>query len=329
MANDKHSFRIVYLGSPDFAVPPLQRLLAEGYAVPLVITQPDRPKGRKRQLTPTAVKVATEEQGIKVLAVENANAPDVVAEIAAAKPDLLVVAAFGQIMRDALMATAPMGAINIHGSLLPKYRGASPIQQALIDGESKTGVTIMYIAPKLDSGDMLAKAETEILPEDNTGTLRERLSHLGAELLIDTIEKMRAGEISPIKQNEAEVTYAGKITAEQERLDWEQSAVNLHNLVRGLTPDTSAYTCYTEPQTKESVRLKIWQTALIDAENFNGEIHGTAGEVITADKSGLTVATADGAIKLVTVQPIGKGQMKAADWWRGRRDLQESGLKFE
>lgn len=323
MTTDKHSFRIVYLGSPDFAVPPLLRLLDEGYTVPLVITQPDRPKGRKRQLTPTAVKMAAEEKGIKVLAVENANEPDVVAEIAAAKPDLLVVAAFGQIMRDALVGTAPMGAINIHGSLLPKYRGASPIQQALIDGESETGVTIMYIAPKLDSGDMLAKAATAILPEDNTGTLRERLSVMGADLLIDTIEKMRAGDISPIAQDEAQVTYAGKLTAEQERFDWQQSAESLHNLVRGLTPDTSAYTCYREDG--ELVRLKIWQTALCQAE----QAKAAPGEVITADKGGLTVATVDGAIKLVVVQPVGKGQMKAADWWRGRRDLQAAGLKFE
>lgn len=325
MSIDKHNFRIVYFGSPDFAVPPLLRLLDEGYTVPLVITQPDRPKGRKRQLSPTAVKIAAMEREIPVLAVENANDPDVVAQIAAAKPDLLVVAAFGQIMREALVNTAPMGAINIHGSLLPKYRGASPIQQALIDGETQTGVTIMYIAPRLDAGDMLGKAEVDILPQENTGTLRERLSLIGADLLVDVIEQMRSGEAKPIPQDEAQVTYAAKITAETERVDWSSKAEAIHNLARGLTPDTSAYTCFNEPDKNEQARLKIWQTALADTDTADH----TPGEVIAADKEGLIVATTDGAIKLVTVQPPGKGQMKAADWWRGRRDLQAAGVKFE
>lgn len=324
MTDNKHNFRIVYLGSPDFAVPPLLKLLDAGYTVPLVITQPDRPKGRKHQLMPTAVKCAAEANGIKVLATENANQPEIVAEVAAAKPDILVVAAFGQIMRDALVNTAPMGAINIHGSLLPKYRGASPIQQALIDGETETGVTIMYIAPRLDSGDMLAQVSCPILPDDNTGTLREKMSHIGAELLIETIEKMRNGSITPQPQDEALATYAGKITAEQERINWQLPAAALHNLVRGLTPDTSAYTCFAEAADKDA-RLKIWQTELADGEATNA----APGQVIAADKKGLLVAAGSGVIRLVTVQPPGKGQMKAADWWRGRRDLQESGLKFE
>lgn len=324
MTTEKHKFKIVYLGSPDFAVPPLMKLLDEGYSVPLVITQPDRPRGRKHQLCPTAVKQAALEQGIPVLAVENANAPDVVAQVAAARPDLLVVAAFGQIMREELVGTAPLGAINIHGSLLPKYRGASPIQQALIDGETKTGVTIMYIAPRLDAGDMLGKAEVDILPEENTGTLRERLSLLGADLLVDVVEQLRNGTAKATPQDEALVTYAGKLTAELERVVWGKSAEAIHNLVRGLTPDTSAYTCFAEPGRDESQRLKIWQTALItDATD------AAPGTVIAADKAGITVATGCGAIKLLTVQPPGKGQMKAADWWRGRRDLQAAGIKFE
>lgn len=321
---DKHNFKIVYLGSPDFAVPPLMRLLDEGYSVPLVITQPDRPRGRKHQLCPTAVKQAAQDKGIPVLAVENANAPDVVAQVAAAQPDLLVVAAFGQIMREELVGTAPLGAINIHGSLLPKYRGASPIQQALIDGETHTGVTIMYIAPRLDAGDMLGRAEVDILPEENTGTLRERLSLIGADLLVDVVEQLRCGTAKATPQDEALVTYAGKLTAELERVDWGKSAEAIHNLVRGLTPDTSVYTCFAEPGKDEPQRLKIWQTA-----PATDEAYAAPGTVIAADKAGLTVATGFGAIKLLTVQPPGKGQMKAADWWRGRRDLQAAGIKFE
>lgn len=324
MEADKQNFKIVYFGSPDFAVPPLLRLLDEGYSVPLVITQPDRPKGRKRQLTPTAVRTAAEQQGIRVLAVENANRPEVIAEIAAAKPDLLVVAAFGQLMSEELVHTAPLGAINIHGSLLPEYRGASPIQQALIDGREQTGITIMYIAPRLDAGDILAQQACPILPQDNTGSLRERLSAIGAELLSDTIAKMRAGQISPTPQDETLASYAAKLTAESERLDWQKPAINLHNLVRGLTPDTSAYTFYKEQTTDEPLRLKIWQTALT-----NETARSLApGMVLSADKEGLLVTTGDGVLKIITVQPAGKGQMNAAAWWRGRRGSADKDFQF-
>lgn len=324
MTADNQDFKIIYFGSPDFAVPPLLKLLEAGYTVPLVITQPDRPKGRKHQLTPTAVKQAAQERGIRVLAVENANRPEVIAEIAAVKPDLLVVAAFGQIMREELVAAAPLGAINIHGSLLPEYRGASPIQQAIIDGRTETGITIMYIAPRLDAGDMLAQRSCPILPQDNTGTLRERLSAIGAELLLATIAKMRAGAIKPVPQDESRATYAGKLTAGQERLDWQKPAISLHNLVRGLTPDASAYTCYHEQAGGEPVRLKIWQTEPAGEHKTNA----APGQVLTADKDGLLVATGQGVLRLITVQPAGKGRMNAAAWWRGRRDLQNISLKF-
>jgi methionyl-tRNA formyltransferase len=320
--SDNENFRIVYLGSPQFAVPPLKALLAAGYDVPLVVTQPDRPKGRKRQLTPTDVKLAAEEVGIRTLAVADVNVPEVVAEIVSAKPDLLVVAAFGQLLKEPLLQAAKLGAINIHGSLLPEYRGASPIQQALIDGRDETGVTIMYIAKKLDAGDMLSSETCRILPDDNTGSLRERLSDMGAALLLKTITEMREGAVKPVPQDEAYATYAGKITAEQERLDWNLSAVSLHNLVRGLTPDTSAYTCYDEQGSE--VRFKIWRTELADSAE-----KALPGTVVAADKKGLLVACGEGCLRLVNVQPSGKGQMDAAAWWRGRRDLAEVGLRFK
>ncbi len=320
----KHNFRIIYFGSPDFAVPPLLALLQAGYDVPLAVTQPDRPKGRKHRLTPTAVRLAAEQAGIQVIAAANANRPEVVAEIAALKPDLLVVAAFGQIMREELVHTARLGAINIHGSLLPEYRGASPIQQALLDGKTETGVTIMYIAPKLDAGDMLASRSIPIEPSDNTGTLRDKLSALGAALLLETIEQMRTGKLVTSPQDDARATYAGKITADMERLDWQQPAETLHNLVRALTPDASAYCEYTEPGQTETLRLKVWQTQVAD-KTPNGAPPGT---VIACDKEGLLVAAGEGVLRLITVQPAGKNQMNAAAWWRGRRDLQQAGLIF-
>jgi methionyl-tRNA formyltransferase len=268
------------------------------------------------------VKLAAEEVGIRTLAVADVNVPEVVAEIVSAKPDLLVVAAFGQLLKEPLLQAAKLGAINIHGSLLPEYRGASPIQQALIDGRDETGVTIMYIAKKLDAGDMLSSETCRILPDDNTGSLRERLSDMGAALLLKTITEMREGAVKPVPQDEAYATYAGKITAEQERLDWNLSAVSLHNLVRGLTPDTSAYTCYDEQGSE--VRFKIWRTELADSAE-----KALPGTVVAADKKGLLVACGEGCLRLVNVQPSGKGQMDAAAWWRGRRDLAEVGLRFK
>lgn len=317
-------FKVVYLGSPQFAVPPLRMLLQEGYDIPLVITQPDRPKGRSRRLMPTDVKVAAEKLGLRVLPVENVNAPEVLAEIAAVQPDVLVVTAFGQLLGDKLLGIAPNGAINIHASLLPEYRGASPIHQSLIDGRDKTGISIMVVEKRLDAGAVLAQAECAILPEDNTGTLRERLAELGAQMLPKVLADMQQGKLQPQLQDEAAATYAGKITSDRELLDWSQSAKTLHDLVRGLTPDTSAYTCFYDGDAVK--RLKVWQTSLVDADVDNAEL--PPGTVCKADKQGLLVKTGDGLLRLVTVQPPGKGKMEAAAWWRGRRDLQAVGLCF-
>ncbi len=316
-------FKIVYLGSPQFAVPPLRMLLQEGYDIPLVITQPDRPKGRSRRLMPTDVKVAAEELGLRVLSVENVNAPEVLAEIKAVQPDVLVVTAFGQLLGDKLLGIAPNGAINIHASLLPEYRGASPIHQSLIDGRDKTGISIMVVEKRLDAGAVLAQAECAILPEDNTGTLRERLAELGAQMLPKVLTDMQQGRLQPQLQDEAAATYASKITSDRELLDWSQNAKTLHDLVRGLTPDTSAYTCFYDGDSVK--RLKIWQTSLADDAD-TAEL--SPGMVCKADKQGLLVKTGDGLLRLVTVQPPGKGQMEAAAWWRGRRDLQAAGLHF-
>lgn len=316
-------FKIVYLGSPQFAVPPLRMLLQEGYDIPLVITQPDRPKGRSRRLMPTDVKVAAEELGLRVLSVENVNAPEVLAEIKAVQPDVLVVTAFGQLLGDKLLGIAPNGAINIHASLLPEYRGASPIHQSLIDGRDKTGISIMMVEKRLDAGAVLAQAECAILPDDNTGTLRERLAELGAQMLPKVLADMQQGRLQPQLQDEAAATYAGKITSDRELLDWSQSAKTLHDLVRGLTPDTSAYTCFYDGDSVK--RLKIWQTSLADDAD-TAEL--SPGTVCKADKQGLLVKTGDGLLRLMTVQPPGKGQMEAAAWWRGRRDLQAAGLHF-
>lgn len=184
------------MGSPRFAVPALAALLEAGYDIPLVITQPDRPKGRKKQLAPTAVRQFAEAQGLSVLAVPDVNQPEVLAAVQAAQPELLVVAAFGQLLKEPLLQTAPFGVVNIHGSLLPEYRGAAPIQRAIMDGKTQTGVTIIFVEKRLDAGAMLAKAACDILPEDDLGSLRERLSHTGAKLLLDTLPGLFAGSLA-------------------------------------------------------------------------------------------------------------------------------------
>lgn len=320
--NNERSPKIVYLGSPDFAVPALAALLEAGYQLPLVITQPDRPKGRKKQLAPTAVRQFAGQAGLPVLAVADVNQPEVVAKIAAAEPDLLVVAAFGQLLRPAVLQLAPYGAVNIHASLLPEYRGAAPIQQALMDGCEKTGVTLMYIAERLDAGDILAKAECSILPEDNTGALRERLAALGADLLLAKLPELFSGQLEATPQDEALATYAGKITTLHELLNWEQEAETLHNLLRGLTPDTSAYTYYQDEHGWQ--RLKIWRMEV--AESWGNA--AAAGTVFGADKDGLLVAAGEGAVRLLEVQPAGRGRMPAVSWWHGHQNLHKKGLRF-
>lgn len=314
--------KIVYLGTPQFAVKPLQALLQAGYTVPLVITQPPKPQGRKGKLTPTPVQCFAEEAGLPYLAVPNVNQPEILAQIEAAQPDLLVVAAFGQLLGDKLLQMAPFGAVNIHTSLLPEYRGAAPAQRALMDGRSKTGVTLMQVVKKLDAGDIIAQAEYEIALEDDCGSLLQSLMTLGADLLLENLPRIFAGGLQTIPQDEALATYAAKITAADELLEWPRQAEELFNQLRGLLPETSAYTWYKEGEAWQ--RLKIWRMEVAEAWG-NAAAPGT---VFGADADGLLVAAGEGTLRLQEVQPAGKPRMAAAAWWRGRRDLQKSGLRF-
>ncbi len=304
-------FTIVYLGSPEFAVAPLKALLDAGFNIPLVLTQPDKPKGRKGVLTPTAVKEFALSKNIPVLAIPNVNAAEVMAEIQACKPDLLVVTAFGQLLKEPLLEMAPMGAVNIHASILPEYRGAAPIHQAIMDGKSETGITTMYMEKGLDTGDMLQKAFCEILPNETTGELRDKLAVLGADLIVSTVKGLRDGSVKPEKQNHELSSYAGKITRETEVIDWNNSAADIHNKIRGLVPDTSAF-CTIKVGGDEQV-LKIWQSEISTYME-----DGAAGKIVGADKKGIFVATGHGILKILMLQPAGKKQMRAVDWWNGQ-----------
>lgn len=320
MADTKQ--RIVYLGTPQFAVKPLFALVRAGYQIPLVVTQPPRPQGRKGQLTPTPVQQFAEDARLPFLAVPNVNQPEALAQIAAAKPDLLVVAAFGQLLGEELLQLAPFGAVNIHTSLLPEYRGAAPVQRALMDGRNKTGVTLMRIVKALDAGDIIDQAEFAISATDDAGSLRQDLMAVGTDLLLHNLSQLFAGRLKPTPQDEARATYAAKITPEDELLDWRKRAVELHNQLRGLLPETSAYTWYKDGESWQ--RLKIWQMRVAEPDG-GGAAPGT---VLGANADGLLVAAGEGALHLQLVQPAGKGRMEAAAWWRGRRDLQKSGLRF-
>ncbi|CAM3754936.1 methionyl-tRNA formyltransferase [Alkalicoccus chagannorensis] len=291
---------IVFMGTPDFAVPVLDKIIEKGWTVSLVVTQPDRPKGRKKLMTPPPVKEAAEKYGLPVFQPEKIK--DDYAPVKEAAPDLIVTAAFGQLLPEAVLEIPPKGAVNVHASLLPKYRGGAPIHEAVIQGEKETGVTIMYMVKKLDAGDMLAKAVVPIDPSDTTGSMHEKLSRAGAELLADVLPEVEADLIEPEAQDETMATYAPNITAEREKIDWSQPAEVVFNQIRGLYPWPVAYT------EEDGRRIKIHQ-AEVSPETTERE----PGTVAKAAPEELLIACGNGTcLQLISLQPAGKKQMDAA-----------------
>lgn len=302
--------RIVFMGTPEFAVPSLRALVSAGYTVAAVVSQPDRPQGRKKLLVPTPVKAAAEELGIPVLQPERMRRPEAIEAIAAYKPDLIVTAAYGQILPKPLLDLPRLGCINVHGSLLPKYRGGAPIQRAIMNGETVTGVTILYMAEGLDTGDMISKVEVPIEPEDTAGTLFGKLSEAGAELLVRTLPDIIAGTARAVPQNDEEATYAPNLTREDERLDWSRGARELYNQVRGLVPFSGAFTLL------NGEVFKVWKCRPAEVP---GGAAGAPPGTIRAEGGRLFVATGDGWLELLEVQPAGKKAMPAAEWLKGVR----------
>lgn len=288
--------RIVFMGTPDFSVPVLQTLITEGYEVVGVVTQPDRPKGRKRVLTPPPVKVEALKHGIPVLQPEKVRLDEEIDKVLALKPDLIVTAAFGQILPKRLLDEPEFGCINVHASLPPELRGGAPIHYAILQGKKKTGVTIMYMVEKLDAGDMISKVEVEIDELDNVGTLHDKLSVAGAALLKDTVPNVLSRSISPIPQNEEATTYAPNIKREQERLDWTKPGEELYNQVRGLNPWPVAYTEW------NGANLKVWEAKKVPLQTPE-----EPGKVIELQKEGPVVGTGNQqGLLLTSVQPAGK-----------------------
>ncbi len=295
--------RVVFMGTPDFAVPCLDVLVKEGYQVAAVITQPDRPKGRGQKLTYSPVKEAALGYNLPVLQPTNIKTDKIYDDIAALNPDIIIVVAFGQLLPKKLLDLPPYGCINVHASLLPKYRGSAPIHWAVINGETTSGITTMYMDVGMDTGDMILKAEVPILPSDTTGSLHDKLKDLGEVVLSDTLKQIADKRAPRESQKETEATYAPMLCRSTERIDWHQPALAIHNLVRGLNPWPVAYCKH------QNKSLKIWQTRVYDESQECSQ----PGRIIQITKDGLVVETGKGTIELLEVQPESKRRMKASD----------------
>ncbi|ELK21716.1 MULTISPECIES: methionyl-tRNA formyltransferase [Anoxybacillus] len=298
---------IVFMGTPDFAVPILEQLIKDGYNVVGVVTQPDKPKGRKQQLTPPPVKVAAESYGIPVFQPTKIREKEQYEHVIALQPDLIVTAAFGQILPKPLLDAPTYGCINVHASLLPELRGGAPIHYAILQGKEKTGITIMYMVEKLDAGDILTQVEVPIDERDTVGTLHDKLSQAGARLLSETLPKLLRGDIMPIKQDDEQATFAYNIKPEQERIDWTKTGEDIYNHIRGMNPWPVAYTMYGEE------RWKIWWGEKVPASS-----QAKPGTIVAVEQDGIIVATGnETAIKITELQPAGKRKMSATDFLRG------------
>ena len=294
--------KIVFAGTPEFAVPPLKALLESGHEILGVYTQPDRPAGRGRKLTPSPVKLLATEAGLSVFQPESLKDEEPQSTLRALQPDLMVVVAYGLILPKAVIDIPPLGCVNIHASLLPRWRGAAPIQRAILAGDEETGVTIMFIEPRLDAGPMLHKKHCPILRGQSSASLHDRLAVLGAEALIETLPSLENGTVTPETQNEAAVTHAAKLTKEEALLDWTLPAEVLERQVAAFNPWPVAETRF------QSLPLRIWR-----AEAIESEVTLPPGNVITG-KDTLDIATGRGLLRLLELQLPGARRIVARDF---------------
>lgn len=302
--------RILFMGTPDFALFSLKALCEKGYDVVGVVTQTDKPKGRGYVLTPPPVKVYAIEQGIPVYQPTSLKTEEFASLLSEIDPELIAVVAYGKILPKNVLDYPKYGCVNVHGSLLPKYRGASPMQSAIINGDKVTGITTMFMAEGLDTGDMLLKAECEIAENDNFEDIHDRLGLLGAELLCKTVDGLEAGNITPIPQDHSLATHTAKILKEDCEIDFSKDCDTVHDLVRGLSPIPLSFT-----HTPDGKLLKVVKSEICERESENAE----CGKVLSLDNGRIRVACARGSVNILTVLPEGKGRMSAADFIRGRK----------
>jgi methionyl-tRNA formyltransferase len=301
--------RIVFMGTPDFALPSLEKLIKSKHEVVGVVTAIDKPKGRGLHLSESPVKKFSKEYNLKILTPENLKSDDFFYSLQELAPDLSVVVAF-RILPERIFSLPPLGTINLHASLLPKYRGAAPINWVLINGETKTGLSTFFIQKKVDTGNLILQKEIEILPEETFGELHDRMANLGAELLLETVNLIEKGEVKTIKQDDVLATPAPKITPEHCRIDWSKEAVQIKNQIRGLSPTPAAFTLC------KGKILKVYKATVVDENPF----YEGFGEIVEPDKKEeIWVKTKKGTLNLLEVQPEGKRKMTASEFVRGYR----------
>lgn len=298
--------RAVFLGTPAFAVPSLRALLTAAEIL-AVVTQPDKPKGRGRRTVSPPVAVLARELGVRVLQPAKLRSPEVLQTLRELAPDVIVTVAYGKIIPKEILDLPPRGAINVHPSLLPKYRGASPIQAAIRDGQRETGVTIMFQSMELDAGDIILQRRVPISPDDTAQTLEDKLARAGAEALVEALQLITEGRAPRIPQDPSQATYVGKLSKEDGWIDWSQPAARLVDFIRAMDPWPSAYTRH------RGQLLKIWKTAAVTAAGAPG----TVVEIRRGD--GFVVGTGDGGLLVLEVQPEGRRRMSADEYARGAR----------
>ena len=301
--------KILFMGTPDFAVFTLRALIDAGHEICAVVTQPDKPRGRGYAMTPPPVKVCAAEAGIPVLQPATLRDEHIAAELAGYAPQVIVVVAYGKILPKNILDLPPYGCINLHGSLLPEYRGAAPMQRAILDGKPVTGVTTMYMAEGMDTGDMLLRREISIEESDNFEDIHDKLGKIGAVLMLETLEKLEAGTLTPVPQDDSLATYAAKITKDDCLVCFDTDARTVHNRIRGLSPIPLAFT-----HTPDGKLLKLVSARIAEED----QAYDTPGEILSLE-DGITVACRTGSVTVTGVLPEGKGRMNACDYVRGRR----------
>ena len=300
--------RIVFMGTPEFAVPSLEALLRSDDHVVGVVSQPDRPKGRGHQLVAPPVKLVAERAGIPILQPPKIRTPEFLQALSAWQPDLIAVTAYGRILHTPILTLPPMGCVNVHGSLLPKYRGAAPVQWAVINGETKTGITTMLMDEGMDTGPMLLQEELDISRDDTAGTLAPRLAELGGRLLVDTIAQLKAGTLVPKRQDDGQATMAPLLKKEDGLIDWTMNATSLANRARGLSPWPGAYTFFGEE------RWNIWK-----AVSMMGATTERPGTIVTVNKQVILVATGEGILEIHEIQTANSKRMSVVQFLAGHR----------
>lgn len=298
--------KVIFMGTPDFSVGTLEELIRAGHEVVLAVTQPDKPKGRGKEMQFTPVKEVALKHGIPVFQPKKIRDAESIEELRKYPADVMVVIAFGQIVPKEVLEMTPYGCINVHASLLPKYRGAAPIQWSIIDGESVTGVTTMQMDEGLDTGDMLLKTEVPISPKETGGSLHDKLAEAGAKLCVETLKALEEKTVVAEKQGETTTAYARMLDKKLGNIDWNNGAEEIERLIRGLNPWPSAYTMW------EDKVMKIWE-----AEVVEGEEKGEAGTIVKVEKDGFFVQTGKGLLKITQLQIPGKKRMDAGAFLRG------------